>query len=234
MLAHRMTAIAVMICLAAVLSPPAFAQDRPTEREDDAAEYRDDDHPRPPGHRPVDRDREFHRRPMRERGPGAPRLTPEQIEQRLEILEQLHPELAERLRRQIQEHPDRVRTMMEHHWPRIRHYMELKKSDPEMFELRTEDLRLARRSVELAQQFTEAQMQGKEQEAEELLETLRDNLEEHFEVRQESRERELEKLERRLEEMREKIEQRREAREELIEQQMERLTGLPEHARPEW
>ena len=189
---------------------------------------------------PHDRrpERRFDRRPMMMRGPrhgGADmKPTAEQLQQHLDVLEQINPDLAQRVREHLERNPQRVRMLMQEQWPRLRRLVELKQRDPEMFELVVRDQRLERRTHELAEQYRQARDEGRQEEAEQLQQQLEDSLREHFDVRQTMRERELARLEQRLEEMRQRIQQRREARDELIEQRLEYLTREPEHDRPEW
>jgi DNA repair exonuclease SbcCD ATPase subunit len=242
---------AVLLTLGASLS---YAQDRPDRerREGDrpAAEareqWRDRDpqrHNHPEGkemrHHPPGAERE---QPMADerRGPwrrpaGPPHVEPldeAQTEALLDFLREYNPQMAERFTDAMKHNPERVRRALAMVYPRYRELMELREENPELYELRREDLLLARESRELVRELQQVRRADGEAEAERIRERLRDVVTRHFEVRQALRERELEQLERRLEALRDELEQRREERDELIEQRLEELTGRPEL--PRW
>ena len=169
---------------------------------------------------------------------GRRPLSEEQLDEALTLLEKLHPELAEKLKaRQAKqseldpEDRDHVGAIIQRHFPRLRHLLQLKDTDPAMYELRVEDVRLTLQSRRLAQQYSEALRQEDEQRAEQRFDELQALLEAHFEIRQRLRQLELQRLEQRIAALREQIEAREDDRDEVIEQRLHELVGTEEGAR---
>ncbi len=165
-------------------------------------------------------------------GPPGPRLSEEEFKERLELLRELHPDLAERLEQLKDRNPQRVGAMIREHFPRLGEMLELRRRDPELFELRVKDIRANRKTLELAERYRQARRAGDQAQSQSLRDELQAAIREHFEVRQAQRERELAMLEERLEELRQRIKERTAQREELIQK---RISELSEKARDaEW
>jgi hypothetical protein len=178
-----------------------------------------------------DRERE------RERGPGgkdnvdAPELTPEQASQVIESVREHFPLLADRLSESVKDNPDAVRNLLRE-YPRLAELIRLKKSDPKMFDLRSQDLRLEKQTRELVQQYRLAQKTGDKPKAEALKNDLQRVIGEHFTLRQNVRELELERLELKLSQLKTQLETRKKNRDALVQSRLSELTD--EGAQAEW
>lgn len=103
----------------------------------------------------------------------------------------------------------------------LRHLEELKRLDPEMYELEKADRDLERQTMDLAQQYRRAPRP----ERESLKAKLKELIEKHFEVRQSRRELHLKRLQEELEKVKQAIERRNEVRKEIVERRVRELTG---------
>lgn len=98
---------------------------------------------------------------------------------------------------------------------------DLRRSDPEMFELESSDRELERRGWELSQQFRRSN--GSEKDA--LRNQISATVNQHFDVRQKRRELMLARMEKELARMREELKKRGELREQIMNRRMNELTG---------
>lgn len=98
---------------------------------------------------------------------------------------------------------------------------DLRRSDPEMFELESSDRELERRGWELSQQFRRSN--GNEKDA--LRKQISETVNQHFDVRQKRRELMLARMEKELARMREELKKRSELREQIMNRRMNELTG---------
>ncbi len=158
-------------------------------------------------------------------GPFRKPLTEEEVEQVLAILQELHPEMAERLTEARKYSPERVQRLLKMMGPRINELRRLKEHDPEMFELKKQDIVLGRETRELAAELREARQRGDEKAVQQSTARMRELVRKHFDVRQQMKVHELEAIERRLEMLREQLKERAAQREQVIESRVEELTG---------
>ena len=172
-------------------------------------------------------DRDHDRREHRHRHDQP--LTSEQIDQSLELLRRIDAEAADRVARLRQEDPERVEAELRRQIPRLEGFLALRRYDPQMYELRVEDYRLARESRDVAKRLMQARREDDRNERE-LERKLEDLVEAHFEIRQQIRERELAWLQRRIERLREQLDERADERKSLIEQRIAELTESGEAA----
>ena len=98
---------------------------------------------------------------------------------------------------------------------------ELKRLDPEMYELEKADQDLERQTSDLAQQYRRAPRQ----EREALKGKLKEVIEKHFQVRQSRRELHLKRLQEELEKLKQTIDRRNEVRKEIVERRIRELIG---------
>ena len=174
-----------------------------------------------------------HKGPGGPGGPGFDRgLSPDDLDEAIALLERIKPELAERLAAAREENPRRVAHVIGKRFPRLRFLLHLKDRDPQMYELRVEDLRLTYESRHLAEEYQRLLREDEDNAAEDVRDELMELIESHFDVRQAIRERELARLEQRIEDLREQIEARADDRDELIEQRAAKLVGTEDGA--EW
>jgi len=219
-------AIAVALMLGMTLLPAAWAEPEPQP-----APVAEDDVMPPREHRDHDRDRAAHDRRDDpdgddDRGRRFERLRPltdQEADEALAIIDQLQPDAAQRLRALRAEDPPRFSRELRFRFPYLGYLARLKRSDPQMFELRIADMKLAGRSMRLARAWREADEAGEAEKAQTLRTELEEAVAEHFELRQKIRAAELEKLEQRLEAMREELEQRKQQRERIIDDHVEGL-----------
>lgn len=192
------------------------------------------DHPGPQPHGPMHpgADAEAGRRHHPHTDPLLRPLSPKDLDQAIEILARIHPEMVKDLQRRRETDARGVARAIQRRFPRIRSLLEMQRYDPAMFELRIEDLSLGRASRSVARKL-HAVLKGKGQdEAEPLRDEVVEIVTRHFEVRQQIREHELTRLERRIGELREQLAVRAESRQELIDQRLGELAG--ESAEPQW
>lgn len=173
----------------------------------------------------------------RDRGPGgkenfdAPELTPEQASQVIESVREHFPLLADRLSESLKDNPDAVRNLLRE-YPKLAELIRLKKSDPKMFDLRSQDLRLEKQSRELVQQYRAAQKTGDKPKADAVKNDLQRVIGEHFTLRQNIRELELERLELKLSQLKAQLESRKNSRDALVQTRLSELTD--DGAQAEW
>ncbi len=162
----------------------------------------------------------------------ADRFGPEQIDAALDVLDEVDPDLAARVRQYREQEPEAVLARLRPHLPGLMRLVYLKQSDPEHYALRVADTRLERQALDLSRQYREATERGDAAAGDELRESLRQAVAEHFDVRQQLREKILADLRKRVEQMQQRIEERQAARQELIDQRLDELTGHA--AGPRW
>ncbi len=156
----------------------------------------------------------------------------QQIAERIEVLRDIHPETAERLEQHINQrggnvNPDRLRIVMGERFQRIERLVHLKRDDPDAYKLAVSDMRLDRKTREIADAIRRRGGDNDARSGE-----LRGAITEHFDVRQRKYEHELQRLEKRIAELRRQLETRREHRESLEQSRYDELVATPE--RPEW
>jgi hypothetical protein len=98
---------------------------------------------------------------------------------------------------------------------------ELKKYDPEMYELEKKDLELEQQSFDLGQQYRRAPRDQRDA----LKTQLQDVVQKHFEARQARRQLQLKRLEEELDRMRSAMERRTESRVQIVERRVVELIG---------
>jgi hypothetical protein len=173
----------------------------------------------------------------RDRGPGGkdnpdvPELSPEQASQVIEAVREHFPLLADRLSESSKDNPDAVRNLLRE-YPRLAELIRLKKSDPKMFDLRSQDLRLEKQSRELVQQYRHAQKSNDKPKADALKNDLQRVIGDHFTLRQSIRELELQRLEQKLSQLKTQLETRKNSRDALVQSRLSELTD--DGAQAEW
>lgn len=210
-------ALTAAVCAAEQSDPPPT----PTDDQAKSAQARDDDQ--------ADDDGDG-RRGRRRGGQWQPTpLSPEEVEIAVEIVELLNPDspIAQRIRKQYDEDPEQVSDRIQSAFPRIRFFIQMRRQDPDLFELRVQDLRLSAETSRVARLYHEAAEveEPSEERTAALQEELQAVVEEHFEVRQQIREHELGRLEARLMRLRDELDARSEIRESLIADRVEELTS---------
>ena len=175
----------------------------------------------------------------------------ERMGEALSVLRDVHPELAKRVQHALEKRPGLAQVAIRRRMPMLLRLAELRERDRAMYDLRIEDLRLARRTLTLAiyhkalerqqaagrepdqgnePQQRQGRMERFREKHPELPETieatreqLRQTLAERFEVRTRIRRLELARLEDRLRDLEAELEERSESREELIDHRLRTL-----------
>lgn len=156
-------------------------------------------------------------------GRSEPPLREDQTEEALEVLAAFNPEAAKQLEEMVKEDPDKARNLIVKRVPFIARLLQMKKDDPEGFELRAGDYRLDQQARELANKYRELEAADKDLDARDVKRELEKVVEAHFDVRQKMREHILKKMEERLDVMRADLEKRDDDRKDLIEQRVGEL-----------
>ena len=105
--------------------------------------------------------------------------------------------------------------------PRMFDWQELKKNDPELFELESQDQEFERKTFELVGQYRNAPAEQRP----ELKKQIQESVTKHFEVRQKKRQLQLTRMEKELQRMRDEIKRRGEAQEEIVGRRLAELLG---------
>ena len=153
---------------------------------------------------------------------GGP-LTPQEITLAFEVMERIDPDTAQAFRLRYEENPDDTIREMQRRFPRMRPFLALKRWDPEMFDLRIEELKLQRQQRDLLADYRQAEEIGDEQLTAELKETLIANITQLYDVRREIRHHELSRLEMRIQRLREELEAGQSLRDERIRERVDQL-----------
>jgi len=139
------------------------------------------------------------------------------------VLADLHPEAAQRAEAAMEDNPREVRRLLGSRWRLLQRMADLRRSDPEMYDLRTADLRLARRAIEVAASIRQSRQAGEAVDNDDRLDRLRELVAERFEVRTQIRRLELAQIERRLNELQRDFNDRTASRDALIDTQIDDL-----------
>jgi uncharacterized protein YPO0396 len=105
--------------------------------------------------------------------------------------------------------------------PRMNSWEDLKRIDPEMYELEKQDQDLERKTFELASQFRNAPLDQRAEMKKQVEETVT----KHFDVRQKKRQLQLSRMEKELQRMREEIQRRGDAQKEIVGKRLTELLG---------
>ncbi len=157
----------------------------------------------------------------------VPELTDELIAEVLAVIADFDEVLHARLTAALETNPEVVRGRLQNDLRRWMAAVELKRNDPELYELNVEDRRLSRETSQLVGEYVAARRAGDTEKMDAIKTSLESLVGEHFEVRQKMRERDLAQLEQRLEFLRTQVQQRRERRQEVIRQHLQQLFGGP-------
>lgn len=156
-------------------------------------------------------------------------LSKEQLDEAMAVLRRVDPEKAKEVEAQYQRDPEGLGRELRKRFPRIEHFLGLKRWDPEMFDLRVEDMRLTNESQKAAAALRDAKIKddsAAERKHEDDLERI---VTEHFDIRQRIREREIQMLEKRIEQLREQLEKRDDEKDDFIERRISQLTLGDKH-----
>lgn len=148
--------------------------------------------------------------------PPASTPTKSEIEAAMEVLEELHPRLARRVKQLWRQNPDRLKAMMIGHYGPLLRLAQTKQEDPDLYRLRVQDLKLERLTQYHARRVVIAKARGNEAESERAREDFHQAVREHFQIQQALREFELKRLEARVVTLRNRFKNRAEQQNALI------------------
>ncbi|QDU72523.1 hypothetical protein [Mucisphaera calidilacus] len=142
--------------------------------------------------------------PRDDRGGPWERMSAEEarefIDAAMEIVGELDPDAVQRMRYMAERNPHMLLEIMRRRFPRLEALMELRETNPELFQLRIQDFKLNARTMMQAKRIRELEENLADPAEIERQETdLREAIAEHFEVRQKIREIELKDLETEIE-----------------------------------
>ncbi len=213
--------IAVMLVM--VPAATVYSEDEPRERQRDGA-AREQREEREKGRR-FDRNRPHFRGMERMRPGEARQWSQEEIEERLAVIRQINPDLAEKIEQVRNASPEKLRARFGQHIRQIEHMIRMKEHDPQLFELMVENAQLDRATREQARLLRSKPVQDDPEKVEQHRAALKEIITAHFDVRQKMREHELARLEKRLKELRAAVGKRMEKRDELIEMRFRQALG---------
>ena len=156
-----------------------------------------------------------------------PELTDELLIEVLAVIADFDEVLHARLSSAMENNPEVVRGRLQNDLRRWMAAVELKRSDPELYQLNVSDRRLSHETSRLVGEYHAARRQGETEKIDSIRTSLESLVGQHFDVRQKMRERDLSQLQQRLEFLRTQIQQRREQRQEVIRQHIQQLFGGP-------
>jgi len=157
-------------------------------------------------------------------------LTPEQLAEAVEVMRAISPWWADRVEDARKEDEQRFVNMVTRAYPRLRLFMELRRHDPPLYELRIKEAQLDSRSRRLSGQLHEAQQKQASEQAEQFKGELLAVLTEQFEVAQMARQHEIDTLKARLADLEKQLDEHRPEREELIQRRYDELLAGAERA----
>ncbi len=208
----RFTSVCVMLvllCSSGVVlaqeGPPSRDRERPPRQDRDWSSGKQG------GRRSADHRRRSHRSS----------LTEEERDTLYKILEEVNPELLERLKKWQEADSPHAMSMLTKMRYRFHSLMRVKETDRAMYDLKIQDLKLEMQSQALAKEAG----QSSEKRAQ-----LKAVLREHFDVRQKIRERDMEKLRQRIAELEKQTQARSNSREQLIEARLKELSQKSQKA----
>ncbi|MBN1542404.1 hypothetical protein JW992_09685 [candidate division KSB1 bacterium] len=147
-------------------------------------------------------------------------LTPEEIDDTLNYMQELDPQAAERLQTLRDENPATFRRQIGRVHQRMMRMQALKKRDPQRHARQVEIQQLESTARQLGRQIREAQPP----QAAELKNELQEVLGTLFDLRENERQHEVEKLEQRLESLKERLAERQKNRDEIIQKRLEQMS----------
>lgn len=166
-------------------------------------------------------------RPQLRQNPVVPQqeilfLTEEQESAVLDYMKEVRPDQVEGLLKLKVTRPNQYRRLLSRVFREMRYLEDVKKRDPERYEILSREKRLENDSRELARKYRET---DDEAEKERIKKEMLDLLDQIFDLRQANREFEIERLEKRLAEAKENNRKRLENKDQIIEQRLAELLG---------
>lgn len=158
----------------------------------------------------------------------VPELTDDLLKEVMAVVKDFDEALYTRLTAAMETNPQVVKTRLQTDLRRWMSAVELKRNNPELYELNVKDRQYSHESSRLAGEYAAAQRAGDSARMESIKSDLQKIVGDHFDVRQKLRERDLAQLEQRLEFLRKQVQQRLERRGEIISEHLSQLFGGPQ------
>lgn len=156
-----------------------------------------------------------------------PELTDDLLKEVMAVIKDFDEALYTRLSSAMESNPEAVKSRLKLDLRRWMAAVELKRTDPELYELNVKDRQYSHETSRLVGEFFAARRQNETDRLEAIRSELDSIVGKHFDVRQKLRERDLSQLEQRLEFLRKQVQQRRERRAEIIKEHLSQLFGGP-------
>lgn len=154
------------------------------------------------------------------------RLSPEQLDEAIAIVEQVNPELAESLREARRDSVEAAIRQIAEEFPNIYELMRMHDEEPERFALHVQSLQVMRESGPIFRQLRQAQEDEDHEQIDALTEQLRTSIATMFDIRMQLRQLEIEELRQRITELEEQLADDGARRDEAIAERLEMiLTG---------
>ena len=159
------------------------------------------------------------------RRPRPHALTRQQIEEALDVVDRIDPQMARRLRNRYADAPEDVGRALQERLPRIFRFMQLRRDDPILFEMRVDEIKLASHTSELSIEYQHARTNGDQKQTQALEQRLTKLITERFELQQAIREHEIDRLQRRIDALLEQLEEHESSKDKMIARRLEQITG---------
>ncbi|GEM_PF-3689381 len=156
-----------------------------------------------------------------------PELTDDLLKEVMAVIQDFDEALYTRLSAALESNPEVVKSRLKTDLRRWMAAVELKRNDPELYELNVKDRQYSHETSRLVGEYFAAKRQNDTEKLDSIQGELDTLVGKHFDVRQKLRERDLAQLEQRLEFLRKQVQQRRERRAEIIKQHLSQLFGGP-------
>ena len=155
-----------------------------------------------------------------------PELSLEQTRETLELLKRIEPEVGAELSELYEKNPRQVARILHKRFPRVKGFLMMKRYDPQMFELRMQEIELLGEVRMFSQQYREAVAVGDDVLAGQLHKDLKQVLELHFDVKTQVTQLQIDRLQDRLNKMKGALVERMVDKDDLIKKQLDVMEGL--------
>jgi hypothetical protein len=161
--------------------------------------------------------------------PEVRNLTPAQVEEFLAILHEQNPKLETRIRDAMAEYPETVKEIISRHWAKVKPLIDMKRHDPEMFELKLQEIKLTRQCDDLSKRLRANADPGMADQNKEQIKQL---LSERFDVRQKMRDLNAVRIEKQAQDVRANIQAQLKSRDKTLAEELKAVLAAPPQTRP--
>ncbi|MEM9415197.1 MAG: hypothetical protein AAGA29_06955 [Planctomycetota bacterium] len=164
------------------------------------------------------------------RGGRRWRLTEDQLDHAIEIIDRIKPELAQELRATRDEDPAATIRRITEEFPRVHELIAMHADDPARFDLHVQSIQVMNDSVPLIRALRRAQREDDPQAVTELTAQIREKVEAMFDIRMAIRRLEIEDLRARIAELEEQLAQAQDEREQHIDERTQDIVNRDAHS----